>query len=433
MRAHQSLKTLLVASTALAITMPALAADKAAERGQSGQANMQQASSLSMVTQAEALRSMTVVDSQGEEIGKIHDLVVSTQNQSVLYALLSASGTDAGDGIYPIPFSSLKIAEKGSMHGSSEMGSKRDGKTSQHDESRMKADGKDGQQNAAAGSSMQADSSTRAGANGTTGANNGYGRDAEQANSLRQLTVDRLVGMSVQNAAGETISDVENLIIGQGDQPQAILGVGGFLGIGEKLIGVSLDKLRLAENGEDLVTSMTLEDLENARAVEYDDSQVVEGDRTVGSLMGQDGSAIQNQRNDQGQNQAGKSQDKANNMAKSENRDPKSSSAAMSNDKAMSKDKAMSGDKQGMNKADQEKQQNRQAGDSEREMDSLDGKVLVLDISKSDFAKAPSFSKESFPNMAEREWHETVIAFYENLLGEKPDMRLPSADSNRSQ
>ncbi len=83
MRAHHSLKTLLVASTALAMTMPALAADKAAERGQSGQSNMERASGLSVVTQARKLRSMPVVDRQGNELGKIHDLVVTEPERAL--------------------------------------------------------------------------------------------------------------------------------------------------------------------------------------------------------------------------------------------------------------------------------------------------------------------------------------------------------------
>lgn len=49
----------------------------------------------------------------------------------------------------------------------------------------------------------------------------------------------KLVGASVQNDAGEKIGTIDDLIVGRDDRvPYAIVSVGGFLGMGEKLVAV---------------------------------------------------------------------------------------------------------------------------------------------------------------------------------------------------
>ncbi len=53
-----------------------------------------------------------------------------------------------------------------------------------------------------------------------------------------------LMGASVQNASGGTLGNVNDLIVNQdGNVTVAIIGVGGFLGIGEKNVGVAYDRM----------------------------------------------------------------------------------------------------------------------------------------------------------------------------------------------
>jgi PRC-barrel domain len=48
----------------------------------------------------------------------------------------------------------------------------------------------------------------------------------------------------VENAQGENLGEINNVIINEkGDVVAAIIGVGGFLGIGEKNVGVPFDAL----------------------------------------------------------------------------------------------------------------------------------------------------------------------------------------------
>lgn len=60
------------------------------------------------------------------------------------------------------------------------------------------------------------------------------------------LAKDRLIGAKVKNSAGEIVGDIEDLIIDNDDHVAGvIMGVGGFLGIGEKKVAVKTSALQL--------------------------------------------------------------------------------------------------------------------------------------------------------------------------------------------
>lgn len=60
------------------------------------------------------------------------------------------------------------------------------------------------------------------------------------------LAKDRLIGAKVKNSAGEIIGDIEDLIIDSDDHVVGvIMGVGGFLGLGEKKVAVKSSALQL--------------------------------------------------------------------------------------------------------------------------------------------------------------------------------------------
>jgi hypothetical protein len=82
------------------------------------------------------------------------------------------------------------------------------------------------------------------------------------------VSAKALLNESVKNAANETIGDINDVIIaGDGKIAAVIVGVGGFLGMGEKDVALPYDQLVFAnEAGDDLVvtTSATKESLETA-------------------------------------------------------------------------------------------------------------------------------------------------------------------------
>jgi hypothetical protein len=97
----------------------------------------------------------------------------------------------------------------------------------------------------------------------------------EKAPAERSATLDAsdvsakaLLNESVKNAANETIGDINDVLIsGDGKVSAVIVGVGGFLGMGEKNVALPYDQLGFAKDvGDDLVvtTSATKESLETA-------------------------------------------------------------------------------------------------------------------------------------------------------------------------
>jgi sporulation protein YlmC with PRC-barrel domain len=61
------------------------------------------------------------------------------------------------------------------------------------------------------------------------------------------LVREQLIGAKVVNKDGEAIGTISDLIVSQGNQIEGmILSVGGFLGIGEKKIGVRMGALKIS-------------------------------------------------------------------------------------------------------------------------------------------------------------------------------------------
>ena len=88
--------------------------------------------------------------------------------------------------------------------------------------------------------------------------------------SETQISANDYIGKSVYNAEDESIGDVNDLILEeQGGIVAAVIGVGGFLGIGEKDVAVPMDKITMTRDAENnnevrLTTTETAESLKAA-------------------------------------------------------------------------------------------------------------------------------------------------------------------------
>ena len=60
---------------------------------------------------------------------------------------------------------------------------------------------------------------------------------------------DEVVGASVMNVAGERVGEIESLVFDETGVVAAVVGVGGFLGIGEKEVGIAWTSLTPTEDG----------------------------------------------------------------------------------------------------------------------------------------------------------------------------------------
>ena len=73
-----------------------------------------------------------------------------------------------------------------------------------------------------------------------------------------QVDAQKLIGRNVTNAQNETVGEIESLMVDQdGKIRSAILGIGGFLGLGERHVAVSWDQLSVAPNGDRVTVNMT--------------------------------------------------------------------------------------------------------------------------------------------------------------------------------
>jgi len=91
-----------------------------------------------------------------------------------------------------------------------------------------------------------------------------------------QLEASEIIGMSVTGADGENIGEVSEILIDDGGKVEAfIIDVGGFLGMNEKPVAVSMNELQFAraEGSDDwssIKTGLTKDSLENQEAYSED-------------------------------------------------------------------------------------------------------------------------------------------------------------------
>ena len=78
------------------------------------------------------------------------------------------------------------------------------------------------------------------------------------------LSPVKLIGADVKNASGDEIGEIEDLAVGSdGTAKQAIVEVGGFLGIGSKYVAVDIDKLQPSMKGSGFTINLTKEQLKS--------------------------------------------------------------------------------------------------------------------------------------------------------------------------
>ena len=72
----------------------------------------------------------------------------------------------------------------------------------------------------------------------------------------------KLIGRNIVNANGDTVGEIDSVVIDQsGKVRYVIVGVGGFLGIGQTDVALAWDDLAISENGETVTTTATKDQL----------------------------------------------------------------------------------------------------------------------------------------------------------------------------
>ncbi|MEO0852035.1 MAG: PRC-barrel domain-containing protein [Cyanobacteria bacterium J06648_11] len=84
--------------------------------------------------------------------------------------------------------------------------------------------------------------------------------------SATGVRASNLMNQPIVNAENETIGDINDVVVdSSGNVEQVIVGVGGFLGLGERNVGIAYDKLSVGKKADGAIkitTALTRTDLE---------------------------------------------------------------------------------------------------------------------------------------------------------------------------
>lgn len=103
--------------------------------------------------------------------------------------------------------------------------------------------------------------------------------------ALLNRQVDQLTGMDVHNQKGETIGEVDRIVLdAETNRLYAVISVGGLFGIGDKLIPIGMERLTLQDEKLYMPTSLDQYELQNTTA--YNDAKYMEleGDQLLSDL-----------------------------------------------------------------------------------------------------------------------------------------------------
>lgn len=71
-----------------------------------------------------------------------------------------------------------------------------------------------------------------------------------------ELRASKLIGTPVRNTGGETVGDINDVVIGtDGKVAAVVVGVGGFLGIGERQVAVRFDSMQIGRGSDQRTTA----------------------------------------------------------------------------------------------------------------------------------------------------------------------------------
>jgi sporulation protein YlmC with PRC-barrel domain len=126
-------------------------------------------------------------------------------------------------------------------------------------------------------------------------------KDAEEG-----VNAAELIGDSVENPEGDVLGDIETLVVDEdGTIQHVIIGVGGFLGIGEKEVAIAWEQIEIVPEEDRIVANITREELDAAAEFDWpEDYQVgtvvtmrdgvstTAGEQTTTTMIDADGDGV---------------------------------------------------------------------------------------------------------------------------------------------
>lgn len=84
------------------------------------------------------------------------------------------------------------------------------------------------------------------------------------APEANDANVKKLIGKNIVNAQNEKVGDINSIYVDKsGAVDSVIVGVGGFLGMGEKEVAIKWSSLNVQDNGDKVTTNLTKDQLKS--------------------------------------------------------------------------------------------------------------------------------------------------------------------------
>lgn len=100
--------------------------------------------------------------------------------------------------------------------------------------------------------------------------------------SSYQFRASDLLGMDVINGSGDEIGEIDDLTVGDDGSIQAILALGGFLGLGEKMVTLNYENMQFDDEREHVVVDISEEELDGMDDFRYNEGEQRGRDITPG-------------------------------------------------------------------------------------------------------------------------------------------------------
>jgi hypothetical protein len=104
--------------------------------------------------------------------------------------------------------------------------------------------------------------------------------DSGMVDNFAGMIASDIVGMNVVQADGEDIGEVDSIVRDNGALA-AVVGIGGFLGLGEHSVAVPLSELSRGEDGQLMLTTLTKAELDAQAEVDDDAVEQLEGEEPL--------------------------------------------------------------------------------------------------------------------------------------------------------
>lgn len=107
--------------------------------------------------------------------------------------------------------------------------------------------------------------------------------------SIDEMTVGDVIGMIVYGPDGDRIGEID-YVVPHGDGYAGVIGIGGFLGLGEYTVAIPLEEFQLAPEGASFTLDTDKETLEQTPEFDESDAESLPDETPVADLLNRDDS-----------------------------------------------------------------------------------------------------------------------------------------------